>query len=304
MRNRPLFLRRATSVALLVFAGAIGACGGGAATANAPGPVTAVSSADDEASNSLREHHRYHHHGGATLFIAMSLDTLGVTADQRLTVEKIRRDLHAALEPARAAEQALVTTLADELAASKFDQAKTDAAVAQVSASASAAHDASADALNQLHATLTPAQRGALVDKLEAHWAVWQRSNAEDATTPPQHESNRLTRLASEIDLTPAQVTQIRARLDAGAKAKPPLDVASVTAHLRAFGEAFRGEKFDAKSVTTGGAADARIATSGASSMAHFIEAVSPDLTNAQRESLAARLREHATYKLNAEVSQ
>jgi len=31
----------------------------------------------------LMEHHRHHHHGGVTLFIAMSLDTLGVSPNSR-----------------------------------------------------------------------------------------------------------------------------------------------------------------------------------------------------------------------------
>ena len=84
------------------------------------------------------------------------------------------------MEPARAAEQSLLATLADGLAGANLDAARVDAAVAQVSAAAAAVHDASADALNELHAVLTPPERGALVDKVEAHWAVWQKANAED----------------------------------------------------------------------------------------------------------------------------
>ena len=150
--------------------------------ANGPPPATAgrPTAADDDATAGLMEHHRYHHHGGVTLFIAMSLDTLGVSPEQRAAVEKIRTDLHARMEPARAAEQNLMTTLADGLAAANLDTAKVDAAVAQVTAAAAAVHDASADALNELHAVLTPPQRAALVDKVEAHWAVWQKANAEE----------------------------------------------------------------------------------------------------------------------------
>jgi hypothetical protein len=33
--------------------------------------------------------------------------------------------------------------------------------------------------LNQLHAVLTPEQRAALVDKVEAHWTIWQNANSE-----------------------------------------------------------------------------------------------------------------------------
>src|SRR5450755_1942676 len=163
----------------------LGACGvlgcAGEAVNRVPAASAAsVPAADDDAMAGLLEHHRYHHHGGVTLFIAMSLDTLGVSPEQRAAVAKIRTDLYARIEPARTAEQNLVATLADELAAASFDTPKVEALVAQVSAAAAAVHDASADALNELHAALTPPQRAALVDKVESHWAVWQNANVQE----------------------------------------------------------------------------------------------------------------------------
>src|SRR5579884_1724033 len=68
------------TVAVLFGAGAMVGCGGGAA--NSPPPATAASAGGaeaDDATAGLEEHHRYHHHGGVMLFIAMSLDTLGVS---------------------------------------------------------------------------------------------------------------------------------------------------------------------------------------------------------------------------------
>src|ERR1019366_1403035 len=154
----------------------------------------------DDAAAGLMEHHRQHHHGGVTLFIAMSLDTLGVSPEQHAAVEKIRTDLHARMEPAHTAEQNLAATLADGLAAGSIDAAKVDAAVAQVTAAAAAVHDASADALNELHTVLTPPQRAALVDKVEAHWAIWQKANAEE-TDPAKSEGGHLATLATELGL-------------------------------------------------------------------------------------------------------
>jgi Spy/CpxP family protein refolding chaperone len=188
---------------LLLGAGTVLGCGGSSA-ANAPPVAVAGASAEEEdATAGLVEHHRHHHHGGVTLLIAMSLDTLGLSPEQRPAVEKIRSDLHARMEPARAAEQNLVGTLADGLAAGTLDPVKVDAAVAQLTTAAAMVHDASTDALNQLHAILTPPQRAALVDKLEAHWSVWQKANTD--------ENDHLTQLTVDLTLTPDQVDKIRA---------------------------------------------------------------------------------------------
>jgi Spy/CpxP family protein refolding chaperone len=164
-----------------VFLGASVTVGCGGAAANTPPPATAARASDvDDVADALIEHHRHHHHGGVTLMIALSLDTLGLSSEQRTAVEKIRRDLHARMEPARAAEQRLVATLADGVAAANLDAAAVDAAIAQVTAAATSVHGASTDVLNELHAALTPPERVALVDKVEAHWAVWQKAYAAE----------------------------------------------------------------------------------------------------------------------------
>ena len=118
-----------TIVTVLFGALAAGSCGG--ASANARPPATAASASDvDEVAAGLTEHHRHHHHGGVTLLIALSLDTLGVSPEQRPAVEKIRKDLHARMAPARAAQQRLAAALADGVAAAKLDAATVDAAIA------------------------------------------------------------------------------------------------------------------------------------------------------------------------------
>jgi Spy/CpxP family protein refolding chaperone len=292
---------KTVSSLLLVGACASVGCGGGAAST--PPAITAGHTAadDDDATAGLLEHHRYHHHGGATLFIAMSLDTLGVAPERRAAVEKIRTDLHARMEPARAAEQELVAALADGVAAGNIDTAKVDAAVAKTSTAAAAVHDASVDALNQLHAVLTPLERATLVDKVQAHWAVWQKVNAEetDATKPA---SGHLARLATDLDLTADQVAKIRA--DLGAKAEPRFDPQEIATHLRTFGDAFRSDTFDAKTLTTASAANAHLVGWGASHMAHFVETVSPLLTADQRARFAQQLREHSAHNPSAKADQ
>jgi Spy/CpxP family protein refolding chaperone len=270
---------------------------------NTPPPATAASasvSADDDAAAGLMEHHRYHHHGGVTLLLAMSLDTLGVSPEQQAAVERIRSELHARMEPARVAEQNLVALLADGVAMANLDATKVDAAIVQVSSTAAAVHDASVDALNQLHNVLTPPQRAALVDKVEAHWTVWQKANPEE-TGAAVPAGGYLAALASDLELTPDQVGKIRADLGERMKRVPPLDPQEIAAHLRAFGEAFRGEQFDAKALTTSNGANAHMAGWGAAHLANFVEAMSLVLNTDQRARFAQRLREHATHDPSAE---
>ncbi len=272
----------------------------GARSANQPAPATASAPApgnpaDDDISASVVEHHRHHHHGGVTLLIAMSLDTIGVSPDEKAAVEKIQSDLRAEMAPARVAEENLDSLLADGIAAGSIDTARVDAAIAQLTAAAATVHDAATDAVNQLHATLTPPERAALIDKVNAHWVVWQRANADESGAK-KSEQGHLSTLAGELGLTPDQVEKIRAALATQMSAVPHLDAREVETDLHAFGEAFRGDKFDSKALTMADSVNQHMAAWGATHMAHFLEAVSPVLTPDQRADLAARLREHSTH--------
>ncbi len=257
------------------------------------GPHDAMIDEERDATTGLLEHHRHHHHGGVTLLLAMSLDTLGVSPEQKEAMEKIRRDLHAQMEPARAAEQNLAITLADGLAVGAIDTVRIDAAVGQLSSAAAAVNDASADAMNQVHAILTPPQRVALVEKLEAHWSVWQKANRQD--------DDHLAQLAAELGLAPDQVERIRTTLPEAMKGVAPFDAQEVSAHLDAFANAFEAKTFDARALARGGAATTHMVGWGGATMAHFIEAVSPVLTAEQRTKLAQQLRHHANHNPSAE---
>ncbi len=208
---------------MLLGALATAACGG---SSRGTRPVAAAGTvaADDDPMASLKEYHRFHHHGGVTLFVAMSLDTLGVSPDQQAAVERIRTALHAEMEPARVAEQSLVNALADGLAAGTIDPATVEAAVMKVTVATAAVHDASATSLNELHRILTPAQRAALVDKVESHWAVWQRANAESG--PAAGDDDHIAVLTRDLGLTADQAAKLRAGLGEGTKLVPRLESA------------------------------------------------------------------------------
>ena len=288
---------RAMGMRTVVLFGMGAAAGCAGSSASAPPPGTASSAVVDAESASLMEHHRYHHHAGVTLFIAMSLDTLGVSPEQRDDVEKIRARLYDAMEPARAADGNLLNVLADGLDAASFDATKVDAAVAQVTEVSGASHEASTAALNDLHAALTPPQRAALVDKVASHWAVWQTENdAEVESTSGAGERGHLATLTTELALRPEQVEKIRGPLADRMRGVPRIDPQQVAAHVRAFGDAFRGETFDARTLTTGTAANVRLVSWGAVHLVHVVEAMSPVLDPGQRATLAQKLREHAIH--------
>jgi hypothetical protein len=96
-----------------------------------------------------------------------------------------------------------------------------------------------------------------------------------------------------ELRLTQDQIVMIHAKL-AGAP-PPPFDPQVVANHIHAFGEAFRADAFDARTIP-GGSADVELSAFGAARVARFYEAVDPVLTAEQRAKLAEILREHAAY--------
>ncbi len=264
----------------------------------AAGPV-ATDAEEDESMADVKEHHRHHHHGGFAMFVAMSLDSLGTTPEQAAQIAKIQTELREKMKPAREAEKTVLVTIADGVAAGKVAPAKVDAAIAKLSTAAAAVHDSVADTMNQLHALLTPAQRAALVDKVEAHFEVWHEANAAEEPKERDEHGGHLGHLAKELSLTPDQVEKIRTQFTTTIGTAPKYDRAEADAHLKAWGDAFASDNFDSKAITTGGAANAHIATWGATRMAHFYEAVAPVLTKDQRAKLAESLRKHANYKPN-----
>jgi Spy/CpxP family protein refolding chaperone len=239
-------------------------------------------------------------------FVAMSIETLGASPEQKAALEQVQADLKKHMQPAREADEKLQKTLADAAAAGSFDKAKIDAATRQVETASAAAHAASLASLDKLHAILKPEQRAALVDKVRAHWEVWRKANGAKGTEHEEHAEHdhaagsarhpHLEHLAKELNLTADQVSKIDARV-ASEKAGPELDAAKVEAHIQAFETAFESEKFDAKkALGEGKDASGHMAGWGAKQMAHFVEAVSSVLDADQRKKLAAHLREHAEH--------
>jgi Spy/CpxP family protein refolding chaperone len=228
----------------------------------------------------------------------MSLDSLGTTPDQDTAIKKIESDLHAKMQPAHDAEKNVLAVLQAGVAKGKIDKVKVDAAIAQLSTASAGVNEAVADSVNQLHGVLTPPERTALVDKVQAHFHVWRDANPDEEPGAKDPHGGQLAVLGKQLNLTPDQVEKIRAAIKASAtSSKTHYDPAEGEAQAKAFGAAFVSDSFDAKTLTTGGPASAHIATWGATRMARVYEAVTPVLTAEQRTKLADMLKRHAEYK-------
>ena len=255
-----------------------------------------VGEEEDESTGDLAAHHRHHHHGGFAGFIAMSLNQINATPEQQGTIEKIRDAMWATMQPAHDAEKNLLLAVADDVAANQFDPAKLDAATAQLATASGALRDAIAESLDQLHATLTPQQRAALVDKMQAHFEVWHHTNAP--ADEHDEDGGQLGHLGKELNLTPDQIAKARAAFEQSMSSVPKFDRSEADAHIKAFGEAFAADTFEAKSLPAT-EVNAHMATWGTTRMVKLYEALTPQLTPDQRTKLADNIRHHANYQHN-----
>lgn len=261
----------------------------------APGNMARVTAppAEDEAAIELQEHHRHHHLGGITPFVAMSLDTLGVSDAEAAQLDALQGSLHACMAPSGEVERELLLVVAARVEDGSTDPAMLDAAITRLETTVTEAHDCSAAPLNRLNQILSRPEREALADKVLAHWEVWLQVNqgvGDDGHTL----GNRLARLSRSLDLTAGQTDEIAVGLDeAHAGRLGKWDVEKAEVQVRAFTSGFLTAHFDSRSVSAD--ADALIARHGAMRMVAFFEVVTPALTAGQRKALAAELREHAS---------
>ena len=271
-----------------------------AAEAAIPG-TTAASVTDEEkgeAADEVRSFHR-HHHIGFIGFVLESIPSLGVPPEKEASVEKIRQDIGVRFSPAYQAEAALLNAVADGVTAGKIDAAKAEAATAKIAEVSTQMDDATNDALNQLHAILAPPERDALGLKVQAHFAIWYRANADAVKQPDQEqEGGHIRFFVGLLGLSPDQVEKVDAAFTDSMKAyyqaKGMFPMKDAKDHLDAFVKAFPADPFDAKALTTADKANSAVTTWGAVRMERFYEAMLPVLTPDQRTKLAALLREQA----------
>jgi Spy/CpxP family protein refolding chaperone len=103
-------------------------------------------------------------------------------------------------------------------------------------------------------------------------------------------------KLSTELALTPEQQDKLRTKVEAQMKAQEATMKARKAAsekHMKQIGDAFEGEKFDAKKVGVGQRAPEMAKTMATTHIA-FVETVLAVLTPEQRVKFAAHIRDHA----------
>ncbi len=223
------------------------------------------------------------------MFVHMAIDTLGAPPERRPQLDKIQSDLFAAMAPAREASNAVISVLADGVAAGNIDKSKVDAAVAKELLAAVQVHAATLDALTALHNAILPTERAAIVEKVAANAAVWKKVNTTESDASKEN-GGHLAVLTQALGLTSDQVDKISTALKQNAPSAP--DSAAMDAYITTFSTTFVADKFDAKALPSSNAVDGDIAKYGTARMVRFYEIVTPLLTPDQRAKLADRLRQ------------
>jgi len=240
--------------------------------------------------------HHGHHHREGLLGRALKLDSL--SSDQRSQIEQLVQAERTAHGPVRAADAAVLTVLAQQVESGSINEGALAPTVQARQSAETTARSSQEDAVVKLHAILTPAQRGQLVDAIEGEMG----SHAGHPHDGGGHAHGMLSHLSSELGLSDQQTQQIASALHAqhaahanSATPNPP-PTGAVPPH-RAWLEAFRGDSFSP------GAAGAGVTQgpNGGDAHAHkgmhmerVLEAAVPVLTSAQRTELATLLRARA----------
>jgi Spy/CpxP family protein refolding chaperone len=126
---------------------------------------SAIALADEAHAGEHGREHKGHHHGGL-VSAALKLDTLSGT--QRTQIEQLESARKAAGTPVRQADARVLTDLARQVEQDRIDRAGLKDGLDAEQAAAQAALRVDVQTLAQLHGILAPAQRGALVDRIEA----------------------------------------------------------------------------------------------------------------------------------------
>jgi Spy/CpxP family protein refolding chaperone len=221
-------------------------------------------------------HHRGGHRQGL-LGAALKLDSL--TPAQRSQIEQLVAQKRQAGIPVRQADAQVLTVLAQQVEAAKVDQAALAPSLAAERSAAAAEKQVDQAALARLHDILTPAQRGQLVDAIQARGGQAREERGQARGERGGKEGFG----GGKLGLSDQQKAQIRASLEASrTEVKRPEQRGQRKAAL----ESFRGDSFNAGALA---GMDRR-----GGKETRMTEAMIPVLTPNQRATVAAHLRSRA----------
>jgi Spy/CpxP family protein refolding chaperone len=223
---------------------------------------------------------------------ALKLDSL--TPAQRTAIEQLAQTRRTAEIPVRQADAQVLTVLAQQVEQASINRAALAPTVGARESAAVAARNVDLDTVQKLHDLLTPAQRGQLVDGIEAR-VQGQQGHADGGKGEGGHRGEHLAMIAKKLGLTDQQKAQIASNLRAERQAEgTPAQHPDFRGAGKAWLDSFRGDAFNAS-------ASAPNAAQGmerrASRMEDLMTAAVPVLTPAQRAELATHLRARAAHE-------
>jgi Spy/CpxP family protein refolding chaperone len=260
---------------------ALAACSSQSPNANAPASAVADPQGTTAANeNETREHNP---------LLAGAWKLPDLTGDQEVKLKAIEDDLHAASAPRRAAQKELAEIFATGLEKGALDEAAANAKIDQIAQLADAEKAKTGDAMNALHALLTPAQRAEVIDLTKAAWKEHKEHGFH-------HEGGgfgmHMKQLAEDLKLTDDQKQAFK---DEFAKMPHPdkSQFEGMKAKMKAVGDAFVTDTFDAKALGVGDKA-VGMAKNFGTRMEQMVLASIKILDADQRAMLATKIREKA----------
>jgi Spy/CpxP family protein refolding chaperone len=225
----------------------------------------------------VHQKERHSRHEGL-LDEALKLSSLA--PEQRTSIEHLQQARRAANVPVRQADARLLTAVAQQVEQANIDRAALEPVVQAKESVAAAAHGVDRDTLQKLHDLLSPAQRGQLVDAVEARG----HSHANGG------RGGALGRIDRRLGLTAEQEQQILSNLRAEHPSVKPEGKRDRAETRHAWLESFRGE-----SISTVDAPDGYL--HGTEHLEDLLQATVPVLTAAQRAQLSNQLRARAAHE-------
>jgi hypothetical protein len=272
------FAVAASSASLLALLGAA-ACSGGPGTP-APTPPAETRAPAAEVQAVPRQ-------GPARPFFRQ-VAALDLRDDQRVAMTTIQDKLAADMAPHRESVRQAILKMADAVELGALDATKVAEQKAMLSTALGAAKASFALALNGVHDTLDPAQRVALVEKLQ---------HPHDVNGQPDAEHRHgLAKLAYAVGLTEQQQAKIKEALNAGLDELFPdrkTRRGEWEAKMKAMGEAFVTDDFDATDFDLADHAGEAIASS-VEIASRAIDVSNHVLSDGQRRLAAAWIRDKA----------
>ena len=266
------------------------------ATAGTDGADITQTTSDLTAQSPAREgmkHARRGHFGPERLVFAALHENIGLSPEQRATIENLVAQKKAEHAQRPAPDKSRMTTLAAAIRSGNVEGSAV-AAPKPDQAAMQARLDASAKELATLHDTLSKEQRVALVDAVMPKKGGEKHDHGQRADKGG--ERGPLGHLLKGLDVTKEQKEQIRAKL---AQTKPSeADREAMKAKFETMKKerdakllGFESDTFDAKAFVTPPARPDQ-GVEGRARMAKELSAVVSVLTPAQREKLAQRIEQ------------